>query len=257
VKLTKDVKARTLVFFGLIILIVILVRTYTFTQRLKNVSQTTEAVLGEIQLPSPTLAPTLTPIPTPTVTPTPKPKLTPTPKATPTQTPSQSSNPTPTQSTSQSSNQNPTPTPTTAPQASGNMTDVYITYYGWVDNDPPGPAIAYPKSENSASLHQSAGGTGSFEDPITFASDRGAFPVGTKIYVPYIQKYVIMEDMCASCSGNHIDIWMESDGSFPSQLLACEDYWTKSKIQVEINPPNNRSVDSSPLFNKATGECRH
>ncbi len=42
----------------------------------------------------------------------------------------------------------------------------YVTMYGFPDNDPPDTAyIANPV------LHQLAGGTGTFNDPITFASD--------------------------------------------------------------------------------------
>jgi 3D (Asp-Asp-Asp) domain-containing protein len=263
VKLTDQVKVRTLFLIKLavpIILVIIFLFAYIFMQKLKNSKQVTNLSLNEAQMISPTLTPGLTLAITPTPTFKLIPTLTPRPKITPkvTSIPVTS---TPTQNQSQVQTTNPTstqpPTATSVPQADGNMIDVYVTYYGWADNDPPGKAIAYPKSSYPSSKHEEAGGSGSFDDPITFASDPRVFPVGTKIYVPYIKKYVIMEDLCASCSGNHIDIWMESNNSFSSQLLACEDYWTKSKTQVEINPPNNRSFDSSLFFNKNNGECQH
>src|SRR5262249_43801558 len=85
--------------------------------------------------------------------------------------------------------------------------NVYQTMYGWPDNDPPGTAaIAHPV------LHQQAGGTGTYEDPITFASDPRDLPFGTIIYVPYLQKYFIAEDTCAEALKStsdpvQIDLW--------------------------------------------------
>lgn len=126
-----------------------------------------------------------------------------------------------------------------------------VTYYGWPDNDPPGTAIAYPV------IHRGAGGTGTYQDPITFASS-SQFSKGQILYVPYIKKYVIKEDLCASCTGNWIDIWMNSNSNYSSQVTACERYWTRwqgNETNIEINPPSNREVDTRPLFNINTGVC--
>src|SRR5437763_17196568 len=41
----------------------------------------------------------------------------------------------------------------------------YVTLYGFVDNSPPSAIISNPV------IHQKAGGTGTFSDPITFATD--------------------------------------------------------------------------------------
>ncbi|MGZ5971309.1 MAG: hypothetical protein ACXWP4_26750 [Polyangiales bacterium] len=149
----------------------------------------------------------------------------------------------------------------TAPADTGSsVTPTYVshevTFYGWPDNDPPGPAIAYPK------IHSSAGGTGTYADPITFATAAAEFPAGTILYVPFIKKYVIMEDYCAACTSDwssgkrHIDIWMNSDNNNGSQLLACQYSWTRSAADVEIHPPPDRPVTTAPLFDTSTAICR-
>lgn len=151
-----------------------------------------------------------------------------------------------------------TPIPTQSGQSSANTNlTVYVTYYGWPDNDPAGNAIAYPKSDGYPVIHEGAGGTGTFENPVTFAAKVGKFPIGTKIYVPYIKKYVILEDTCASCTGNWIDIWMESDGNNQNKVIACEEHWTKESIPVEVNPPTGREVSTTPLFDKTNGVCQN
>jgi hypothetical protein len=75
----------------------------------------------------------------------------------------------------------------------------YVTLYGWPDNSPPGGAIAYPKGDGNSTLHNTAGGTGTFADPVTYATDKAELPVGTKVYYPFLKKYFVMEDDCAEC----------------------------------------------------------
>ncbi len=134
-----------------------------------------------------------------------------------------------------------------------NTSSVYITYYGFNDNDPPGRAIAYPKSEYGNAIHNEASGVGTYENPLTFASDPDLYPVGTRLYVPYIKKYVVMEDLCATCSKNyksgrkHIDIWAGGDGSNPDALYECENRWTRESETIEVNPPAGREVSLTPL----------
>jgi 3D (Asp-Asp-Asp) domain-containing protein len=163
--------------------------------------------------------------------------------------------------------QNPLSSPTiqkvpTTVVKNDNLQMFYITFYGWSDNDPPGDGIAYPKSKFSNSIHEKAGGMGSYENPITFASDPAKISVGTRIYIPYLKKYAVMEDLCLSCVDNwrtngqgHIDVWMESDGSFPNQLFSCERKWTRQRMAVEIGPPPGKLVDTTPFFDKVSGIC--
>jgi hypothetical protein len=135
------------------------------------------------------------------------------------------------------------------------LVDHYVTFYGWPDNDPAGNGIAYPK------LHQGASGTGTYADPITFATDPKEWAPGTILYVPYLKRYVIMEDSCAACitdwkSGKyHIDLWLDSDGTNDNQVLACENTLTRAKTPVEMNPPADRPVISTPLFDLGAGKC--
>jgi 3D (Asp-Asp-Asp) domain-containing protein len=131
-----------------------------------------------------------------------------------------------------------------------------ITGYGWPDNSPPGAGIAHKIK------HQTAGGTGTYEDPITFAtatSAQNVFPPGIIVYIPHLQKYFIMEDDCAACNNTHMDLWVNSNGSFNSQVLACEDQLsidhTKADIPIVLNAPAGLTVDTTPLFDTTTGTC--
>lgn len=152
------------------------------------------------------------------------------------------------------------PTVLAASASPSNMKKIvtYITFYGWADNDPPGKAIAYPHTRYPQSLHNEAGGVGTYEDPITYAAARNQWPVGTRMYIPTFGKYFILEDLCASCSTNQdqIDIWMESDDSHETELLRCENRWTKRGVEAEVNPAPDRPVDLVPFFNSQTGTCR-
>ncbi len=124
-----------------------------------------------------------------------------------------------------------------------------VTMYGWPDNDPPGAGIAYP------TLHSQAGGTGTYGNPITMASAPGEFTPGTKVYVPYLHKYFIMEDYCADATSEwqssiwHIDLWADGNSSSNvNQLLSAEYEHTRSSATVIINPNSNYSVDTTPFY---------
>lgn len=77
--------------------------------------------------------------------------------------------------------------------------DVYVTAYTWFDNTPPGSAkISHPV------VHQEAGGAGTYADPVTIAvghsrstgQDVLDVPAGTRIYLPDVRRYFIVEDTC-------------------------------------------------------------
>jgi hypothetical protein len=132
---------------------------------------------------------------------------------------------------------------------------MYCTLYGWLDNSPPGNAIAYPQ------IHSGAGGTGTYSDPVTFATDENELAPGTIVYVAYMEKYFIMEDDCAQCdtdwtssSKRHIDLWAGGNGSSGQALLNCEDSLTE-QANVIVSPPNNETVDTTPIFNSSTKQC--
>lgn len=145
----------------------------------------------------------------------------------------------------------------------------FLTFYGWWDNTPPGGAISYP------TLHSTAGGTGTYADPITFASDKAEIAPGTRIWVPRVGKYFVMEDGCEECSADwsgkgpnggpklaHFDLWLGGKGGSPMKAIECEnaltDYTadnTPSMEPVVIDPPSGEPYDSAPIFNTATGGC--
>jgi hypothetical protein len=139
--------------------------------------------------------------------------------------------------------------------ASGNST-MRVTAYGAPDNCPPGGRIAHP------TIHQQAGGTGTYDDPITFAGWKKAQPPGSRYYIHELQKYIIMEDDCEECEGNahHIDLWIGPD-SLPSEtvsanIISCENKLTGS-YTVESNPGHSYHVNTQPLFSAggANGGC--
>jgi hypothetical protein len=139
----------------------------------------------------------------------------------------------------------------------GVMRAVEMTFYGWDDNSPPGAAIAYP------TIHTVAGGTGTYADPITYATDKSELAPGTRVYAPVIEKYLVMEDDCGQCDTDwgsmkwHIDVWMNSNGmETASALYACEDQWTQTSTTIEIDPPPGRLVTTNPLFDPSTNTCR-
>jgi hypothetical protein len=156
-----------------------------------------------------------------------------------------------------------------------------MTFYGYFDNSPPGTAIAHPV------LHSGAGGVGTFDDPITFAvapEVQNKVPAGTKIYIPSLQKYFIMEDDCTSsgpggvpvqgegCDGelksgiNEFDLWIDGDpkknardnpgsgsGNNDNNMTNCEDTLTASKVKVIMNATDGQTVNTKPLLNN--GKC--
>jgi len=138
----------------------------------------------------------------------------------------------------------------------------YTTAYTWFDNTPAGSAtISHPV------LHPTAGGTGSFEDPITIAvghslatgQDVLDFPAGTRIYLPDVRRYFIVEDTCgdgnnpqggpchqgANANGTNstiwIDMWIGGQGVSAGAADECASKVTKVNTAV-FNPAPNYAV---------------
>ena len=83
------------------------------------------------------------------------------------------------------------------------INNVKVTFYGWPDNSPPGPANAFDCGRGKgADGEPIAGGTGTYNDPISFATatDNNNFPKCGIVYVPSLRKYFRNEDDCAECS---------------------------------------------------------
>ncbi|HLX87779.1 MAG TPA: Ig domain-containing protein [Acidimicrobiales bacterium] len=141
----------------------------------------------------------------------------------------------------------------------------FMTLYGWADNSPPGTIIANP------CLHAGAGGTGTYADPITFATDVSEVGWCVRIYVPYMHRYFIHEDECSECDANwsqsglyRFDMWAGGDANSRSApehqaLLRCESTWTRANSPTDpnnptiiVNPPDNLPVTTAPIFSPPT-----
>jgi len=77
--------------------------------------------------------------------------------------------------------------------------DINFTFYGYKDNSPPGDGVAY----NCGGRNYHAGGSGTYADPLTFASAPGEYNQCEIVYAPYLKKYLRMEDTCDACSMHH------------------------------------------------------
>ena len=137
----------------------------------------------------------------------------------------------------------------------------FVTLYGFPDNSPPGAGIAFPQ------IHNQAGGTGTFDDPVTFATDQNELAPGTIVYYGFLHRYFIMEDDCVECDQDwegsgpdggpgfwHIDLWVGGQGGDTNAVLSCEDALTQQG-DVTLNPSSNLPVDTTPLFNSDTNTC--
>lgn len=129
-----------------------------------------------------------------------------------------------------------------------------LTGYSYQDNTPAGSAdICCPV------LHQKAGGTGTFADPLTTAVPGSGgsgmeFPKGTKFYVPSIKRYVIVEDSGATkMSSPHLDIWVDGEGHSKGDSDACMNSFT-GKATIVKNPGAGRTVTAGPLT--TSGGCK-
>ncbi|KAH8433831.1 uncharacterized protein LDX57_011466 [Aspergillus melleus] len=135
------------------------------------------------------------------------------------------------------------------------LKDVSHTFYGYPDNDPPGPDILY-----NCGRGNSAGGIGTYDDPLTFATGTGEFEECEIIYVPYLQKYLRNEDFCATCDKNwekgvwHIDVWTGSaivNGA--EDQVSCENTLTPSPLSIVRRPGQALPVNESPLYSADGG----
>jgi hypothetical protein len=140
-------------------------------------------------------------------------------------------------------------TATGASTGASTSVQAFMTLYGFVDNSPPGTGIAHP------CIHQTAGGTGTFADPVTFATDVNELGWCRTIYVAYMKRYFIHEDECSECDKNwnrlhkyRFDMWAGGDANSRHRpekraLLRCENTWTRGS---SINDPNNPVVMIDP-----------
>lgn len=166
------------------------------------------------------------------------------------------------------------PADSTADDAGGSAGTVipkaYITGYSWFDNTPPGSAaISHPQ------IHQTAGGTGTWADPITLAvghdlssgTDVLDYPAGSRFYIPDFKRYFIVEDTCGDgptpedgpChvpppgATTWLDVWIGGQSGTQASTDACMNKLTGIH-QVVLSPDANRPVDAGEIF--SNGACQ-
>lgn len=161
--------------------------------------------------------------------------------------------------------------------------EAYTTAYTYFDNTPPGSSvIAFAKSDGFATLHNVAGGTGTYADPITVAVghvnengvDTPDFKPGTRFYLPNLRRYFIVEDTCGDgdtpqlgpchrldTPGNEapvgsdewLDLWIGGDAnSTAAEADACASAITDKHLIIE-KPAPYYAVAPGPVF--ANGAC--
>lgn len=146
--------------------------------------------------------------------------------------------------------------------------NVYLTGYTYWDNTPPGSAeIARPVLRNKA------GGTGTWKSPITIAVghriENGRqtldYPAGTRFYLPRLQKYAIVEDVCGDgatpqngpCHSGHnghpwLDIWIGGKSMSAAETDACARRITAVQ-PIILDPPSNLPVQKGEI---ASNGCK-
>lgn len=168
------------------------------------------------------------------------------------------------------------PPPPPPPPTTGEVYwNAYTTGYTYWDNTPPGSAdIAFPV------IHQKAGGTGTFADPITIAvghsisggKDTPDFAAGTKFYIPNVQRYFIVEDACGDgnkpqngpCHVGYpkgtnvwLDMWLGGASLSKSAANACAEKLTDSNGVMHTaiqNPAANYKVTTGEVSASGCGQ---
>lgn len=149
------------------------------------------------------------------------------------------------------------------PAPSQTTLTAFLTGYTWWDNTPPGsPAISHP------SRHATAGGTGTYSDPLTVAvghslasgADVLDWPEGTLVYVDDLQLYGVVEDTCGdgptpqtgpchsltqapSGAETWLDLWVGGQAEGEAWARRCAETITRLH-RVQINPPPGLPVGS-------------
>ena len=166
------------------------------------------------------------------------------------------------------------PPPPPPPPSPGEINiQAYTTSYSYWDNTPPGSAAI-----SDPVLHQQAGGTGTYDYPITLAVGHSIinnvdildYPAGTRFYIPNVRRYFIVEDTCGDgrtpqngpCHTGYpsgttawVDMWMDGQSGTQSAVDACASFLTDSNGVAHLiveNPAANYVVVPGALFQEGT-----
>ena len=122
-----------------------------------------------------------------------------------------------------------------------NVVSSYVTFYGFDDNDDGDPTHLGTDVISHAAVHDSANeDLGTYERPGTLAADVAFLSPGTKVYVPALKRYYVMEDTCRACSEDwlqnkpHIDLYVSGTGP---EVAACQERLTMESTKIVIDPP--------------------
>ncbi len=160
----------------------------------------------------------------------------------------------------------------------GEQMTAFLTGYTYYDNTPPGSAtIAFAQSYGYPTVHQLAGGTGTYADPITIAVghviEEGIstpdFAPGTIFYIPNVRRYFIVEDLCGDgptpqlgpChvltgdSGAQgatvwLDMWIGGGPRDTQEEVDACMYALTGTYQVIKDPLSTYVVEPRPLFSE-------
>lgn len=133
----------------------------------------------------------------------------------------------------------------------------YVTFYGFDDNDDGDPTHLGTDVISSAAVHSGANeDLGTYERPGTLATDANFVAPGTKVYVPTLERYYVMEDTCVECSKDwlqskpHVDLYVTGTGP---ELATCEDRLTKESTNIIIDPPPDLPVKTGSACQGGVG----
>jgi hypothetical protein len=162
------------------------------------------------------------------------------------------------------------PSPAASARGAERVIAAYVTGYSWYDNTPAGSSTV-----SNPVAHSTAGGTGTWADPITVAvghslatgRDVLRWAPGTRFYFPDLKRYVVVEDTCGNgsapqdepCSTGYpardstwLDVWIDGRSSTRSQTAACAEAITGSRTVI-VNPLPGHPVSAGPIA--AGGSC--
>jgi len=144
--------------------------------------------------------------------------------------------------------------PIASPHGSYKITRDWISTYTYQGNGNGNNAgIEYARNYGYPTVHNLAGGVGTYSNPITFASQKDQFRPGQRIYIPILHRYFMKEDWCSSCYTRRdhkwqTDLWI---GKVSQAQLHSTDpasainWWFRTAIIV--NPPRGLKVNTGPL----------